>query len=385
MTKLTETFRTPEARVSRTIVAVDLANSTKMKEDKTEADWLNTYGWFFDLLRSDITTFQGKVIKYLGDGLMAEFPEERAADAINYAIGIQEQIATARADRLVDCSCSIGMSCGELVQFDSDGCGIDYIGSVADRAFRLCSAANANAIFVDSDTVAAATMTRVRSKAGVVIATKRRIASEYQGPEESIRLKGFMKPVKYYEILWENTRFSVRPSFATELSGKHTPQQDAPSTRRSIVSASARDNSERTQWTRGRVKTVNENYGFLTGPEDEDFWFNHDHLFSSALQPRIGEAVWFIQADPYGESKNRRATHVLPFGSILDGELKKVLPDGYGFAVCVDDAGDTYDIFISLGDAGEWSQGDTIEFEVGSNPRGLAGINPTHLDSLNQD
>src|SRR5438552_3820745 len=68
MSRLADTFRSPESRVTKTIVVVDLTNSTSMKEQQPEAAWLTTYGWFFDMLGTTMPKGKGHIIKYLGDG-----------------------------------------------------------------------------------------------------------------------------------------------------------------------------------------------------------------------------------------------------------------------------------------------------------------------------
>ncbi len=367
MAHLTETFRTPEARVQRTIVAVDLTDSTAMKTDQGEAGWLSTYGWFFDLLGQSIVRSGGNIVKYLGDGIMAVFPDDHAAEAINWSILIQEEMALARAKNLVRCSCSVGIAFGELVEFDSPMGGKDYIGTVADRAFRLCGVANANAIFVDTETVAAASMTKISAKAGRSTAS-RRSAKEYQGNEEAVEVKGFAKPVAYFEILWENARFSVKPEVASELSRPPERPPERPPTLFKPTSPA------RPSWLRGRVSSLGPRFGFITGLDEEQFWFNPDCHFNADLHISFGSEVWFIPADPIGESKNRRATEVLPFGTNLHGVLQRVFPEGFGFGSFVSASDGNYQIFVNLGDASDWTVGDMLSVTVGANAKGIAGF-----------
>lgn len=366
MARLEDTFRTPEARVWRTILAVDLSESTRMKEEQGEASWLNTYGWFFDMLAEVTESYGGVIVKYHGDGAMVVFGEEQATEAINAAIKIQEMMADARARNMVKCSCSTAIASGTLIEFDLPIGAKDYIGTVVDRAFRLGVSANANAIFVDTDTVAAASMTKVVSAVGTSTAV-RRTASEYQGKEESLRLKGFSSPVAYHEILWENSRFSIKPPFASELS---TTPSRAPAP--SITSRGA----QKAAWARGTVKTLGPRFGWIEGPEEEVFWFNNDYLFSADHPVVSGREVWFVPLPAIEEGKNRRASVIIPFGATLSGELIGVFPEGYGFAACGSDSTGTFSIFVNLGDASSWAKGDVVTFDVGENPKGIAGFNP---------
>lgn len=366
MTRLADTFRTPEARVWRTVVAVDITDSTKMKEDQGEAGWLNTYGWFFDMLAETIASTGGVIVKYLGDGVMAVFGDDKVTEAINWSIVVQEEMAAARARNLVKCACSIGIASGEVIEFDPPLGGKDYIGTVVDRAFRLCSAANANAIFVDTDTVAGASMTKVMSKAGRSTATKRTPA-EYQGKEQGVRLKGFSSPVTYHEILWETARFSVKPQLATELSETKTIAPGPVTSDPQLV--------HRSEWLYGRVSSLNSRFGFIDGPSSESFWFNDDYLFNTHQSLIVGADVWFIALEPLGATKNRRASAIIVNGSTLTGVFSKIFQKGFGFAELKSKSGDTHDIFVSLGPTvADWKDGDTVAFTVKMGKKGLTGF-----------
>ncbi len=363
MTKLADTFRTPGCRVTRVIVAVDLSDSTNMKERYPESHWLTTYAWFFDLLGETICEYHGSITKYLGDGVMAVFEEEYAAEAINWAIAVQETIADAKSANLVACDCSVGIACGEMVQFETPAGASDYIGSVVDKAFRLCSAANAMGIFAEKETIYTAAMNRVRSRAGS-IPPKRKVA-EYQGPEESVKVKGFSTPVAYHEILWANARFGVRPEFVTRLSGQPAVP-DGPA-------SNPCRNQGPISWHRGRVNRLLDTYGFIRD-DSEDFWFNPSSLFRKSQPVDVGQDVWFMPADALPGGKARRAVDVVALGATLSGRLGIVKPNGFGFAQCATDHGDERQIFVHLGDSSPWSPGDEVEFTVGENRQGFAGV-----------
>jgi class 3 adenylate cyclase len=369
MALLSDTFRTRESRVTKTIVAIDLKDSAGMKEKEPEASWLTTYGWFFDLLTTTIGNVaykdkdKGKIVKYLGDGAMIIFNEDSPADAINWSIEIQERIADAQAERRVSCDCSIGIAYGEVVEFDTPQGAKDYIGTVVDKAFRLCSAANAKAIFVDTETVSAAAMNRIRSRLGAI--APRRTPAEYQGPDESVTVKGFSRPVAYHEIMWGNTRYGVSSPFVTKLSSQ---QAAAPSP--SFVAA---ETPAGTQWRRGRIISLSDRFGFIRS-EGEDFWFNQNSLFRRALQVELNNEVWFIPADPFPGAKARRAIDIVALGTVLDGKLERVNPKGFAFVLCANERGESRKIFVYLGDVGGWSAGMQIEFKVGENKFGFAGV-----------
>jgi class 3 adenylate cyclase len=377
MPLLADTFRARDSRVTKTVVAIDLTNSTAMKEQQPEANWLNTYAWFFDLLTTTLPT-TGKIIKYTGDGAMAIFGDDSPADAINWAIEVQESMAEAQEKKVVSCDCSIGIAYGEMVEFETADGRKDYIGTTVDKAFRLCSVANSKAVFVDPDTCAAAAMNRVRCRIGLASVPRRTVA-DYQGQVESVKVKGFSNPVEYYEMLWGTTRYSVKPPIVTELSsGRMPPAAIAPPP----VPASARVSPAPANppaaagWLRGVITSLNDRFGFIKSQSGEDFWFNSTYLFRHAHSVRVSDAVWFIPANALTGAKNRRASAILPLGSVLDGKLERVSPQGYGFVLSPNDRGETKQFFVYLGDATPWSAGMEIEFRISENSKGISGVEP---------
>ncbi len=378
MALLVDTFRSAESRVTKAVVAVDLTSSTAMKELQPEATWISTYGWFFDLAKQSAQKFGGVIVKYLGDGVMIVFGEDDAADAINCAIAIQEGIEEARDDRLVECQCSIGIAYGMVVEFETAEGAKDYIGSVADKAFRLCTAANANAIFVDTDTLAAAAMNKVRSRLGSSM-VPRRTVSEYQGESQSVEAKGFMKPVPYHEILWSSTRFGVDNRFVTKLSEPPAAETTAPRPVAVLPRAG-------TEWLKGRVARLPDTlrqYGFIQAGE-EQFWFNPSYLFyrEYAEELRLGQEVWFSPMEALPNGRSRRASCILPMGEYLSGKAGHINAEKhYTFAMCTSDRGDVRQVFIYVPVPQDLKDGEEIEFVISENAKGPMGVQPRPADT----
>ncbi|HLL48561.1 MAG TPA: adenylate/guanylate cyclase domain-containing protein [Longimicrobiaceae bacterium] len=346
---------------------VDINDSTQMKERSSEASWIPTYGWFFDLVSQVIQEEGGTVVKYLGDGVLAVFGEDDAARAINSAIKIQEHISDDNESRRINLTCSIGIAYGEVAEFSTLETGSDYLGQTVDRAFRLCSAANAKAIFIDSETVSAAAMNRVQSRVG--LALKRRVA-DYQGPTEKIAIKGFAAPVHYHEIWWAVDRYGVSTGFVTNETGTQAPsiagsQRPAPPAR-----------GPELEWLHGYVKRWGQNaeFGFITTGE-EDFYFNVSYLFHSAPSLEEGKRVVFAPLDALDKGKSRRAQKIFVLGEQVTGRVSRVLPRGFGFADVTGQHGDVHSLFILIGDGTPVKPGDMIGCEISENPHGPIGVN----------
>jgi class 3 adenylate cyclase/cold shock CspA family protein len=367
---LSEVFK--ETRVTKTIVAVDLTNSTAMKEQQPEVAWLSTYAWFFELLGRTIQDAHGKIVKYLGDGAMAVFDEEHPADAINWAVVIQEEIVDAQESKRAFFDCSIAITYGKIVEFDTPDATRDYIGSVVDKAFRLCSVANAKAIFVDADTIIAAPMHRIKSRVGVN-SMPRRTATEYQGAIQSAKVKGFSQPVDYHEILWASSPYGVRKEFVTNLSAKVEQAPTKIAARPAELVAKAPNG-----WsTKGKVVRFSDNFGFIRTPTGEDLWFSKDYLFRRDFQIKRGDEVWCNQTEPFPGRQGGRAVDVVPLGVELDGMIEKIIPaKGFCFVACTSDRHETKQVFVFLGHetAATLAPGARLTFTVGENNQGLAGI-----------
>jgi class 3 adenylate cyclase len=371
MGALTNAFK--QARVTRTTMVVDLVGSTSMKERDTEANWLTTYEYVFDLVGEMVKEHRGTVVKYLGDGVMAVFPEDGPADAINCSIRIQEEMADARDQRRVDCECSIGITYGLVVEFEAGEGKLDYIGSLTDKAFRLCSAANGSAIFVDVETVDAAPMNRVHSRIGTIDRPRRSI-SDYRGEKESVKAKGFRNPIEYHEILWAHRRFSVRPEFVTKLSNDEPPAAGRVVTR-TVSTATPVPTAMSAGWTRGIVERGLDRFGFIRSADGEAFWFNASTLFLSDAIPEEAEDVWFLPAPALTGANNRRALDILPLGGRLTGVLQAV-KDGYGFVVSTNQHLERRQLFVSLDTGTRWGAGMEIEFVIDENRKGPIGVDP---------
>lgn len=370
MAQLSEVFR--ENRITKTIVAVDLTDSTAMKEQQAEVQWLNTYAWFFELLSDAVTQKGGAIVKYLGDGAMVVFDEDHPADAINCAIVIQESIVDAQESKRVFCDCSIAITYGKVVEFDTPHGSRDYIGSVVDKAFRLCSVANAKAVFVDADTIIAAPMNRVQSRVGVN-SMPRRTATEYQGAPQSARVKGFSQPVVYHEILWASSPYGVRKEFVTKLSAAveapPSPSQQQPTQARPVAGWSGK----------GKIVSLTDRFGFVRTADGQDLWFGLDYLFRRSVPVKLGDEVWFNALEPFPGKPNRRASDVLPLGVQLDGTIEKVIAaKGFAFASCAGDKHQLKQVFLFIGHekVSEFSAGSLVQFTVSENQEGLAGVQP---------
>lgn len=376
MKSLPEVFADPESRVMRTVLVVDINDSTKMKEDETEATWLTTYAHFFFQVSTVVEEEGGQLVKYLGDGALAIF-EDNAENAINAAIRVQEKIARDNENARIKLNCSVGIASGEVIQF-SVAEKTDYIGTTVDRAFRLCSAANARAIFIDLHTESDARMGRVHSKVGLA-SSPRWTAQDYLGEKYRMSLKGFSKPVSYFEIKWSGENYGVSSGYVTTQSEEDGARRRTGGQPGGAKSRPEPAPGEQVDWLPGEVvtwKDIENAFGFIKTKGGESFYFNRSYLFLEDSKVEEGAEVQFQPLEPLPNSKNRRASKILFLGDEIEGRMSRIIAGkGFGFADIDGQAGDTHNLFVLLGMSGEIASGDHIVAEIGENEKGPIGEN----------
>ncbi|WP_181498130.1 adenylate/guanylate cyclase domain-containing protein [Rhodovulum viride] len=291
-----------------TILVMDIADSTKMKEETEEVGWLGNYAKAFDIILQNIPE-SGEVVKYLGDGIMVFFREDEQTDAINAAIRTQEALEKAKEDKIIKVVFSTGVASGKFWRVPLGNDRFDYLGQVVDKAFRLCSAAMPKAIFVDADTVVAANVTKVRSTVGSAL---RRKPAEYVGKTASIQLKGFAKLVEYHSVHWTGEQFGVKPSPSEggALDGRSALPAKARSLPQSTSDHEISLIGKFTEWrgNSGRVRT-----------ESGNEYFCHKGNVPEGLNVEAGQEVFFIER-PTGRELPM-AEHMVPLGASFEGEV----------------------------------------------------------------
>ena len=121
-------FRDPDSREHGTIVFVDMQGSTDAKSADVEAKWLVQTGFVYDVVVGAVRDGGvGRIVKFLGDGIMLHYGEDHTAAAINDTIVVQEGIQRGVRSRQVQVAVSIGLATGELVAFDGPSGGRDYL------------------------------------------------------------------------------------------------------------------------------------------------------------------------------------------------------------------------------------------------------------------
>ena len=378
-TQLRDAFASPDSRTERTILVIDINGSTKMKEAQPQAAWLPTTGWYYDTVTHiALEAADNVVIKYLGDGIMLVFDVDQATDAVKAAIRLQETIKEARGPGggtgIVEITCSIGISTGEVISFTTPGGSQDFVGAEVDKAFRLCSAANANAIFIDRATLGAANTSRFKSGVAKALGWT---PEQCLGDTQRTTLKGFAAAVEYHELKWDYQLYGVASAEVTANTDRLSvvPASQTPPASVAPLSPAAtagfdRHCGEVTCWQPDKGK----GYGFIRDTHSgESFWFSPKRLVypDSADTLAVGDKLAFAVAGTTEGKKSREAGAILVVGEQADGPLVSQ-PAGktYGWVRVEDEEGNRQLVYVPQRELAGCKVGDILGFTVSASDKG---------------
>jgi class 3 adenylate cyclase len=383
--QLREAFAAEESRLEVTCLVIDQAGSAGAKEKQPEAAWLSSLGWLFDTVIQIATSIVPNVtIKGIGDGLMLTYSSDEATQAIVTAILIQEAINDANGGPngtkgKVDFKCYAAIATGKAVSFETPGGGHDFVGSVIDRAHRLCGAANKQAIFIDGDTAAAANMGRISSRVGTAL---HYAAKDYQGELQRVPVKGFGQPVEYYEILWSQQRYGLLSDTMTDTTDRIAQLRPAETS----VPAVSSSQSQRAERHQGEIKCwfPDKKFGFIEDPKTgEEFHFTRNAVvYPEDLEDDISDAqVAFVALDAPAVGKKRRAAGILVVGEDAEGVLVS-LPAGrsYGWIRLQDPFGNVHLVYAPMPANASYRLGEALGFRVAINDRGVYAADIARVD-----
>jgi class 3 adenylate cyclase/tetratricopeptide (TPR) repeat protein len=186
------------SRATATVLFTDLVGSTELRARLGEGAADDLRRIHDRLLCEAVEAHAGRVVKGLGDGIMATFAA--ASDAVAAAAAIQQSVDrhNRRTDLIAPLAVRVGISLGD-VTFEDD----DVHGTPVIEAARLCAAAAGGQIFA-SDLVR------------VLVGSSHVAGFAPVGP---LDLKGLTEPVVTCAVTWEPRHLSPipLPAFLTDL------------------------------------------------------------------------------------------------------------------------------------------------------------------------
>lgn len=136
-----------ESRISKVILFVDLCNSTELKQNREDLEWLTDVVLFINILTTNVEKHKGNVIKRIGDEIMATFSDVSDSEGF---------ISDILADKtLQKYDFKIGVDVGEVfnLQFEADI--DDPYGTIVDRCARITGLIKGSLLFASDSYVEA--------------------------------------------------------------------------------------------------------------------------------------------------------------------------------------------------------------------------------------
>jgi class 3 adenylate cyclase/cold shock CspA family protein len=357
------------AKVRTTFLFVDLFNSTEYKLLRPDVEWVATIAQFYSVAIANIEEKRGTVIKFIGDAVMGAF--EKPDDALNAAIGLQEEMEKKRKEERWNMRCKIGIATGEAYRYKTNDDRYDYLGATVDLAARLCDFANGNAILLSGKTYNSADAEAISSSAGRTLG---RTTEEYFGQRKEEKLKGIKDPTSYFALFWQaqpegyvTTQAVAQPQPPAPASPT-PPTQPTPQVPKGSQQSSARR-------LRGSVSRIidGKSYGFIsftspTGLPESLFFHKSSVLQGSPITE--GSIVHFLQG--LDENGRSHATSVIAMGSELRGKVARYDPAHFGFLTVRDAEANRIDFFLLPREVrGVISAEAEVVFVADETPRGL--------------
>jgi class 3 adenylate cyclase/RNA 3'-terminal phosphate cyclase/dephospho-CoA kinase len=168
-----------------TILFTDIERSTEITIDQQDAKARKLFEEHDRIISAAVSTHDGRKIKFMGDGMMAQFSS--ASGAVNAAISMQREITAHFRELDFPMRIRIGINAGEPVLDDGD-----LYGSSVNLAARVMGKAAGGQILV-SETV-------------------RNLVSgkPYEFVHHGMaQLKGFDEPLKLFEVLWTQEKLLI--------------------------------------------------------------------------------------------------------------------------------------------------------------------------------
>ena len=182
-----------------TVLFADVSGSTKLYESEGDTAAMEAIARCIDTLRRTVDSSGGRVVKTIGDEVMAVFP---TPDAAAYAASsMQSAIDALLLVGATKLEIRIGFHCGPVIQNDND-----IFGDTVNLAARLVEQAASSQIIISRET---------SDQLGPVFRSFKR-------PLYAIHVKGKAEEVELCELIWRHADDQTM-SIATRTSAKPAP------------------------------------------------------------------------------------------------------------------------------------------------------------------
>lgn len=189
--KAKEKLKTPRERnyKSLTVFLADLVGSTSGKTDYGHDKGMLRIHYHNKLAAETIKKFEGEVIKYIGDGVLAVF-KDNTFNAIKAAIAFRDALTAIENDIKLPMKSCITLTYGQVEELEIEGL-YDIGGQEVDKAARLQKEAKPGQILADYN---------VKRNAKLDLQLNPYIKTQEITNKNGRKLKGLDEPVRIIEI-----------------------------------------------------------------------------------------------------------------------------------------------------------------------------------------
>lgn len=182
--RMTETTSSSAER-EKAVLFADISGSTRLYEILGDARALATINGCLDILQRLTKDHHGRVVKTIGDEIMALFPN--AETAVQTACEMQLAVtAMPPVDNNIHVAIRIGFHCGPVIEDEKDG---DVFGDTVNTAARMANIAKGGQIITSGMTV---------SKLPRVMRASARLL-------DALTVKGKAEDIEVFEVIWQES------------------------------------------------------------------------------------------------------------------------------------------------------------------------------------
>lgn len=192
------------------IMFADLTDSTLYKQKRSFVSGLIKTKLHNEAITEIVRKYGGRIVKYIGDGVMCEFSVEKnyylTYKSINAAIEIIEYFTDYNqdiSDELEKIKTKIGIAFGTVAYFYGD----DPQGHTVDLASRIESIAKPNQILVQKKMLDCCDLSKIESRIGKAL---KYTENDYVSDSIKLRLKGIEFPQEVVEIKTEQSFVGIK-------------------------------------------------------------------------------------------------------------------------------------------------------------------------------